>query len=213
MDVSEVLSRAWTEVEKAGLPAELHPAAFVEAVRLIAGDAVGAMQAPPSGGKSRGGAGRAAGARKVQAAPRARQQDDIAVDPEEFYEKIADETGVDRDKLERLIHFDGATPRLNLPARKLGDNLKSRMVAVAQILPVARHYGLDENETSTRVVREECDRLKCLDAKNINTYLGDLDGITYAGPRDNKVLKVRPAGVTAFVTTVDNLLGEASREE
>jgi hypothetical protein len=80
------------------------------------------------------------------------------------------------------------------------------MSTVAQVVPVLRLYGLNEAETSTKVIREECDRLKCLDEKNINTYLASLDGVTYLGPSTDKKLKVRPAGVTAFTRIVTRLL-------
>ncbi len=81
------------------------------------------------------------------------------------------------------------------------------MVTVAQILAVARYCGLDEMETSTKIVREECRRLNCMD-QNINKYLSALEGITYAGPRDQKVLKVRPAAIESFATTINQVLGE-----
>lgn len=206
MEVHELLAQAWQEVEQAGLPPELNQVAFREAVRLLGGPQEQQPRQPPKGGAPDGGK-----------APRTRNSASGSPDgddgrpvlsEDEFIANLARETGVAADKLEQVFHLDGANPRLNLPARVLGGNNKERMVTVSQLVPVARQYGLDEKDTPTRAVRDECARLKCLDEKNINTYFSNLVGITYAGPRNAKVLKVRPNGVEEFSRVIERLVGE-----
>jgi hypothetical protein len=98
--------------------------------------------------------------------------------------------------------------QINLTARFLGSSTKQRMVTVAQLISMARLYGLDEVETSTGVVREECSRLKCLDTANLNAYLSNVDGLTYFGSRSDRRLKVRAGGAEVFAKTVDRVLQE-----
>lgn len=219
VEINEILSKAWSEVEKASIPADLNETAFREAIRLLSDgvDASGGVAAKTVNGAAKKSTAkkqtRSASTSKTTSA-RARAKpavDDSAlpdITEDEFFRKLEEQTGVDRDKLEQVLYLDGKTPRVNLVARKLGDDLKSRMVAVARILPVARQYGLDEDATSFKVVRDECTRLKCLDT-NVNKYVGGLDGILYSGGR-SKVLKVRPDGVKAFSKLVDELLSESS---
>jgi hypothetical protein len=214
VDVSDILAKAWASVEAAGLPEGLQETAFKEAVRLLSSD-------DPAPARDDGGSARTPRPATKQtrrtsrggSAKRAETTDTAHIDEDEFFDKIERETGVPRSALEQVLYLDGGNPRINLPARRLGANMKVRQQTVAQVLPVARHYGLDENETSTRVVREECARLKCLDEKNINLYLSNLDGIIYTGPRDAKVLRVRPAGVEVFERRLNELTGSGAGAE
>ena len=203
MEVSDILSKAWVEVQKAGLPTELHPAALREAIRLLT---------EPQGQTTTKQAGR----HRPRPAPHAdaEKTDGQNISEDDFFDGLSRETGVSREDLEQIFHLDKGVPQLNLPARRLGGNTKVRIVTVAQLIPVARQYGLGESETSTKVVRAECNRLHCLDDKNFNTYVGKLDGITYAGPSGDKKLKVRPPAVTAFERIVGELIsGEAAESD
>ncbi|HVS69288.1 MAG TPA: hypothetical protein VHE56_12100 [Mycobacteriales bacterium] len=211
--MSEVLAKAWASVEAAGLPEPLRETAFKEAVRLLSGEGKPARQERPADRRPAKRAQAATRTRSGSSAAEVSANDANPIDEDEFFDKIERETGVDRGALELVLYLDKGVPRLNLPARRLGANMKARQEMVAQLLPVARHYGLDEIETSTRVVREECSRLKCLDDKNINLYLGKLTGIVYTGSRDAKVLRVRPPGVVEFERRVRELTGAEQSQD
>lgn len=200
MEISDLLTKAWSEVKRADIPAELHEIAFGEAVRLLA-----KSDRTPNEGMLRATKGDL-GSDLNLAMDSETTGSDSAVDGEvEFFRKVSSETGVGQDKLRDVFHLANGEPRFNIAGRLLGGNLKIRMVTVAQALPVLRHYGLDEPETSTRVIRAECARLKILDEKNINSYLATLDGVTYVGSGRDRRLRVRPAGVRAFTQVIDRL--------
>jgi hypothetical protein len=215
MDVAEALSRAWKAVETAKIPGTLHEVAFKEALRLVLEEGEPGTDKPP--GSSGGRSGRRQAAKRPAAAGAQQKQGEQestspAVSSEAFFSRLADETGVDVDKLERVFHVDGGAPRLNVTARRLGTTLKDRMVNVATLMSVARHAGLGEAETPLTIVRQECTRLNSVD-KNFSTYVSDISGILYTGPRTAKVLRVRPQGVTTFSVAVDRVLGESSAGE
>jgi hypothetical protein len=215
-DVSDLLTKAWAAVEMANLPPALHEVAFREAVRLLSSErsdtdhTSSRVEAAPKRRNNPSGGRRAA--RATTSAKKSRHMDsEVApkVTEDEFFQKVETETGVARERLERLTHLENGSPHISVSARMLGTTEKARMVAVAQVLPVLRRYGLDEDETSTTIVRDECKRLKCLDDKNINSYLASgLEGILYTGPSTNRRLRVRPPGVRAFATIVAQVLGE-----
>src|SRR5438874_4659608 len=150
MEVSEILAKAWSDVQQAALPERFHDAAFREAVRLRAG---GISQGLVNGSTRPKTRSHAASVKKDQ---NGTAQPTPMVSEDEFFEQVAVETGADRKDLEELFHIDHGKPQFNYPARRLGDSAKARMVTVAQVIPVLRLYGLDESETSTRVIREEC---------------------------------------------------------
>lgn len=207
MEVNEVLTRAWSEVRKAELPPELHGIALQEAVRLISSPS-------PSQEQTLKKRAIRSGRRRSKSEGHESHINDSSSDAvptpseETFLTKVAEHTGVQREKLEELFHLSGGNPQFNYFARRLGSTAKARMTTVAQVIPVLRQYGLDEDETSTKVIRHECARLKCLDEKNVNTYLSRLEGVTYTGPATDKKLKVRAAGIQAFTRIVDQLLSQ-----
>lgn len=213
MDVSEILIEALAAVDKAKVPAELRSVALREAIRLLApGGATGptVQNKAPEAPRTAGGARRGGGARRARPGQDATAETpaDAAVGADAFFDKVASETGIARAKLERVFNLDGGKPRINLTARLLGSSTKQRMVTVAQLISMARLYGLDEVETSTGVVREECSRLKCLDSANLNAYLSNVECLTYFGSRNDRRLKVRAGGTEVFAKTVDRVLQE-----
>lgn len=209
MEINELLKKAWAEVERANLPAPLNEIAFKEAIRLLTyGDERSPGTSGTAGTKSKpsGTATSGSSSERGSASPVA-ESGLPSISEDEFFQKLEREAGVSRDKLERVIHYDGKTPIINLPGRALGASQKQKQIAIAQVLPVVRQYGLGEAETSAAVVRQECERLRCAD-RNLSKYLADLDGIVYTGPSRRKALKVRR--VDAFQRVVDQLLGASN---
>ena len=213
MDVSEILATAWREVEAANLPENVRGIAFGEAIRLVdngtarpmvrrEAQVASTLGSPAGEGRSRTPTGTPA-------------VDQVGGDPQmsadEFFRRLAEETGVVVDKLERVLQLNEGIPRLNLPGRRLGPSLKQRMEAVAIMITVARSVALDESETKAATVRAECARLKSLD-QNFSTYVSNLPGILYTGPTSDRIFRVRPQGLAAFSVTIDRVLGSADAE-
>jgi hypothetical protein len=185
-NVSNILKTAWTEVEKADLPEAMQGPALREAIRLVAYASISpAGDEPEAGSTGRGTAGSAG-----------------------LFDRISQQAGIAAEQLRQVLYVDEAgEPHVNLPARKLGQSRRAQLLAVTLLLVGARYFGLDEAATSTKVVREECNRLKCFDRQNFNAYLGSLSSITYGGSVSDKRLTMRTQGITDFVQLVERLTG------
>ena len=204
MDATEVLKKAWSAVARAGLPNEIHPVAFREAVRLLVpdahtappGQATVAIPAGTSGDRNPAG-----GSKNGNGGP--------PVSEEEIYIRVAAQTGVEREKLERLVHLDDNVLRMSLPGIKLGNNNADRAPAVAQILTIMRGFGLGESETSLELIRAECSRLKVYDSTNFSSHISKMNGFVVSGSGQNRRVRAKGAAVQAFQALVDRLLGES----
>ncbi|RSM61589.1 hypothetical protein DMB66_24515 [Actinoplanes sp. ATCC 53533] len=120
---------------------------------------------------------------------------------------MIEHTGVDREKLEQIVHLDGDVLKMSLPGIKLGKNNAEKTRAVAHILTIVRSFGMEESETSVDVVRTEVSRLKCYDSANFSSQLSKLSGFIITGSGSNRRIRAKAAGIAAFPALVDNLLG------
>jgi hypothetical protein len=211
MEAKEILKKAWAAVEESGVPEALQEAAFRIAVEIERGDV-----APT----------RDQGAKPVVL--RGPKPDDIAhsdepasgkpetdsdapgFDEAVTWAKFVNEAEVDRELLEQLFYFDERTVHLNVKAHKLSESKPAQMRAVAFALTVAYNYAFDIVPLETAVVRSECERLKCLDAKNFGTYVGSVDGLTTSGPSTKRVLKMNSEARKNFEAWVKKMTGETA---
>ncbi len=203
MDVSETLKEAWTAVEEAGLPERIHAVAFREAVRLIspapmcAAPTLGTPQAGRPGG----------GGTSAPTGGGSKGDHAITVSEYEIYDRVVNHTGVDREKIEHVVHLDGDVLKLSIPGIKLGKNNAERARSVAQILTITRTFGLEEGETSLEIIRAECDRLRVNDQNNFSSHMRALNGYVISGTGTNRRVRAKSAGIQAFPALLDTLLG------
>ena len=207
MSASSVLKEAWAAVEEAGLPDRLHEVAFREAVRLIAPPPAEAP-VPRQLGQSNGArtlntasAGAGVGATQGEGA--------LTISEDELVRKVASGTGADADALSNLIYIDGGVLRLTLPGIKLGRNNADRTRTIAALFTVIRSFGLDEDDTSVELVREEAQRLKCYDTANFASQLKALQGFVIKGAGVNRRIQAKGPGINDFPALVAKLAGEA----
>ena len=197
MEVSETLKTAWEAVASADLPEQIQEAAFREAVRLLAPTEQPAAPAERSESGMR--------------SPRDGRATDppatLSVSEDQIYSRVETQTGVDRARLEQLVHLDGDTIKVSVPGLRLGRTNADRTRAVAQILTIVRGFGLEEDGTPLEVIRAECERLKLYDRANFSSQLKALNGFVATGPDRNRRLRARGAGVEGFPVLVESLLG------
>lgn len=203
MEVSEILRKAWADVEEAGLPEAVQPIAFREAVRLIA------PGSPAAASPTRSGAGRTERGDQSGNGATAGADGRVDVGEEQIYDRVVEHTGVDRAKLEEVVHLDDDGPRVSLPGLRLGRNNADRTRAVAQIITIARGFGMEENETALELIRSECIRLKVYDSANFSTHIGKLSGYVVSGSGQNRRLRAKSNGIQAFPALVDALVGDS----
>ena len=214
MEVSETLKKAWTAVEDAGLPDHLHEVAFREAVRLLVPVPVvhAAPAAAPRMSSQTGKSGATGGGAASGGSGDGSSNGDgskTTVDEGTLLDKVAQHTGVAREKLDELVHLEGDVLKISMPGIKLGKNNADKTRAVTQILTIVRGFGLDEHETSLELVRAEAQRLKCYDSANFSSQVKVLTGYLITGSGTNRRIRAKSAGINAFPAFVDSLLGES----
>jgi hypothetical protein len=203
MDITEALKKAWSAVEDSGLPEHVQPTAFRAALRLLvpndsaiapAPRSVGVLRNASEGGGPNGDSG---------------GDGQVSVGEDEIYDRVVEHTGADREKLEQVLHLDDGGVRVSLPGLRLGRNNAERTRTVAQILTIARGFGLEENETSLEIIRSECMRLKVYDSANFSSHIGKLAGYVVSGAGQNRRLRAKSPGIQAFPALVDALVGDS----
>lgn len=202
MEIVEVLKKAWSAVEDANLPEHVQQTGFREAVRLLA-PGNSAVASTPRPTVTRRVTGDASGGHDSNSDERA------PVSEYEIYDRVVEHTGVDRDQLEQILHLDDDGVRVSLPGLRLGRNNAERTRAVAQILTIARGFGLEENETSLEIVRSECVRLKVYDSANFSSHVAKLNGYVVSGSGQNRRLRAKSPGIQAFPALVDALVSSS----
>lgn len=200
-EVSETLKKAHEAVIEAEIPEELHEIAFREAVRLLAPAIQPITAVTPSKSLATQGKVLAKSAGSEDGAP--------VVSEDEMYERVVMQTGAERTKVEELFHEDSNVPVVSLPGLRLGKNNAEKTRVIAQVLTIARGFGLGENDTSIEVIRNEAIRLKCYDSANFTSHLATLDGYVITGSGQNRRIRAKAIGIAAFPALVDRLAGEA----
>lgn len=205
MDVVELIKQAWAAVQAADLPESIQAAAFRETMRMMSPQVYASPQERPH--PPGGLAGKERAAQNGTGAAVDGSEFGVGVSEAEIYSRVAMSTGVDRSKLEQLVHLDGDTIKISLPGIKLGKNNADKTRAAAQILTVVRGFGLEEDDTSIEVVRAEAQRLKCYDSANFTTQLSRLAGFVITGSPSSRRIRAKAAGIAAFPALVDQLIG------
>lgn len=198
-DVTETLKKAHEAVIAAEIPTELHEVAFREAVRLLVPNQPMITTARPSVVPVQG-----------KGADAKTKSEDVSVVPEDvMHEQVSRETGADRAKVEQLFHLDNNVPVVSLPGLRLGKNNAEKTRVIAQVLTIARGFGMGEVDTSVEVIRNEATRLKCYDSANFMSHLSTLDGYVITGSGSKRRIRAKATGVQGFPALVDRLVGEA----
>ncbi|MFI6098691.1 hypothetical protein ACIA8G_24300 [Lentzea sp. NPDC051213] len=206
MDVSETLKKAWAAVQEADLPEVMHEVAFREAVRLLVPTGNGLAVVPRAGKLNGDATAEQAGRSNGE---NANDSGTPGVTENEMYDLVVQQTSVDREKLERIVHLDVDGPRISIAGIKLGKNNAERTRVVAQVLAITRGFGLGESDTPLEVIRAECDRLKVYDLNNFSAQMKALNGYVITGTGQGRRLRAKGNGISAFAGLVDDLVGTA----
>jgi len=75
--------------------------------------------------------------------------------------------------------------------RRLGENKADQTRSVALLLTAAYHFGADVVEVDTQIIRNECQRLKCLDGPNFANTIKSADGVSVTGAPRSRVFKFK----------------------
>ena len=187
----EALKRTWSDIQEAGLPQELYEAAFNAGLRHYTGAApVEAATAPVL-----------TESLPPAMAPRMAPAGDAT-------SRLSAETGVDREVLDELLYFDSeGLPGINVGARRLGKNNAERTRTIALVIAGARHFANDEIDVATDQIRDLCKQYGFYDQNNFASYLSDVPGFTFSGPRSNRFLRAKSDAAVKFRQRVFEITG------
>lgn len=205
MTPAEVLKAAWSAVNEADLPEELHEIAFREAVSMYM------LTSAP--------AGAVAHHTERDSSPvnfdDVRQGQSVPVQAgggtapaSDLLAKVARGTGVPWQAIETLVYFEDDDFHVDLPAIKLGSSNAERTRNIAAVLTIVRTFSLDEDETPVDLIREEAHRLKCYDPSNFTTHLKGLEGFAIRGSGETRRVVAKAGGLDGFPKLVESLVGE-----
>lgn len=206
MDVDELISQAWSAVEKAGVPESVQGVAFKEAVDFLREDR--------SEGSSRAAANAPAARRKQgasNASKRKRQPHEespaVEIDEAGFFGDLAAESGVEEERLRDCLHLSNGTVHVTPPGRELGDSRRAQAQTVVALVAGARSRGLAENPVNAEAVHAELKRKHCWDKNNFsNKHLGPMKGFNAGSNRTEIVLTSK--WDEEFQAAVDTALGD-----
>lgn len=199
MDAKQVLADAWEAVEGSGVPERLHPVAFEQAVRLIAGPATGfadsaprstpttppsRMPAPPK--PSEVGAGRKS---RNRTAP----SDDASLihDEDGFFETFASESHVDAETLRRVYYVKDGRVRIALTKRALGKTEADSNRTVATLLAGVRWYVEGNPALKISEVRDAAGIIGYQVSRNLSKHLEGVAGTQAVGAGNDKAIRVQ----------------------
>lgn len=169
MNVRDVLKAAWEAVEASGVPEHLHDTAFKAALEHLGGDVDGADGTPPSRRS------------KQQWLPSDRAKQHDGRGGEDFFARLARDTGVQEDDLRHVFLIEDDDGVELLPsARELGATNSDRMRTITALIGGARVGGFGENPVSAKAVRDVCKAKNCLD-RNFSKRVGEMRGFRVAG--------------------------------
>jgi hypothetical protein len=192
--VVEVLKQARKAVDDSGVPADLRPAAFREAVHLLSSESTpgGSTKAPAvhSGGTGGGGIGGIVG---------------LAA--------LANKLGVSGEAIEEAYHNDSGDIKLIVGSAKLQGDKRAATKQIAVLIAAGRQgAGTDAGWTDSKVIREACGDLGKLDSPNFAATLNSMgDVFSFQGKGQNRKVKVSRAGFEKATALVNELTAGAQK--
>lgn len=208
MDPKRVIAEAWEAVRTAEIPEHLHITAFDHAVRLLTQDFVGPKEETRESGfkesKARQEAGKSPGS-------------DVGVDEssspvvnaDDFFEKFAEESGLDVDKLHALYLVREGKMRVGLSRRKLGTSEAEKNRTVAGLVASANWYVSGKAALTIGEIREAAKAAGYEPSRNLSAHLEGVPGTQAVGNGADRAIRVQGAKIdAAFTELVERLTGD-----
>lgn len=207
MDAEELISRAWSAVEKSGVPEALQAQAFTEALSFLK-EGTKATKHSNAGSK--------AGEGKEKSSPDDEGDGTRGKGDEQSgltgVERLAQESGVAASDLTDILTISGDKVLVTPPTRRLGKNVAEQARTVITLVSAARAMALDEDPVSADAVRTELERKRCYQANNFAAkHLAPLNGLNAGANRNQIVLTSK--WVAEFVAAVNAVHGRTGDEQ
>lgn len=208
MDVKQVIAEAWEAVKAADLPDHLHVTAFEHAVRLLTSDTAQVVETPGEESRRQSPPKQRA-TKKTEAADKPDESATAVIDADDFFEKFANESGVDVDKLHALYLVREGKVRIGLTRRKLGTSEAEKNRTVAGLMASANWYSAGKSSLTIGEVREAAKSAGYEPSRNLSSHLDGVPGTQAVGNGADRGIRIQGAKIdAAFTELVDRLTGE-----
>jgi hypothetical protein len=192
--VVKVLKQALKAVNDSGVPAELRPAAFREAIRLLSSDFApsGQDNGPAARIEGAGGGGGGVGSLAT----------------------LAKKLGVSHDAIGEVYHVESGEIKLIVASTKLHSDKRAATRQIAVLVAAGRQgAGGDAGWTDSKVIREACDELGKLDSPNFANTLNSMgDVFSFQGRGQSRKVKVIRPGFERATALVTELTSGAKKK-
>lgn len=130
------------------------------------------------------------------------------MDEQAIFAAVTEHTGVPEEKLERVFSIEDEVVKLSMNHTALGKSTADKARATALLIIVLRKIGM-QADTPIELIRAECQRKLFCDGPNFSRHMSGVEGCVTKGEGKNKRFEPRTAGITAFPTLIDKVLGES----
>jgi hypothetical protein len=193
--VVKLLKEALKAVDSSGVPAELRPAAFREAIRLLSSDLV------PSGQP-----------RSPSAPPKRTEPDSDG--RHDHLAALANGLGLSHDVVSEVYHFDAGDLKLIVAPSKLEADKAGATKQIALLISAGRQgSGIDSTWTPSKVIRDVCEEFGKFDSANFAAVLGSMgDVFGFDGRGRGRKVKVNRPGFEQAGTLIKRLTAGAQKK-
>jgi hypothetical protein len=195
----KAINNSWSSVQESKIPEHLHEAAFREGLRSLLAPAQGGDERPLPRRDAKP-SGESAGSS---------DETPVGVNEADVIRKVAEETGVPSEKLERVFHIDDGAIKLIGQHTRFGSRTSEQARTIAQIVTIVRKTGMGASDTPFEVIKAACETKHAYDPKNFTSeHMPKIEGFVVKGEGRNRRLEARGPGITAFPGLIDRVLGE-----
>jgi hypothetical protein len=205
MDVEELIRRAWSAVENAGVPEGAQAAALQGAIAFLRAEDGSAEEAAPAR-RDRSSSSK----RRSTSRPPAEPTGQDLPDENAFFQVLASESGVEEADLRDVLLFKDGKVTVSPPTRMFGGSRAAQAKAITALVAGARAKGLGESTVRSEFVHNELKRKQCWDMNNFNKHLGSLSGYNVGSDRSEIVTTSKWVG--EFSDAVAQALGKSEDE-
>lgn len=208
MDAKRVIAEAWEAVRAADLPDHLHVTAFEHAVRLLTQDLPEGQPEARSEGRREP---KAKQPTKNSPDPsgKAEESGGSAIDADDFFEKLANESGIEVDRLHALYLVRDGKLRIGLTRRKLGTSEAEKNRTVAALVASANWYASGKTTLTIGEIREAAKAAGYEPSRNLSSHLDGVPGTQAVGNGADRAIRVQGAKIdAAFTELVERLTGD-----
>lgn len=192
MEISEILRKAYDEVEESNIPEEYRIKAFEKSIDLIVGHKGETIKSVATNSSSDG----------------SNQAGDTS---SSVIGSISSELDIPTVVLEEVYYMDEDNDQLKIiiGSSKLEDSIAGATKEIALLIAGARQLGGIEDWTSTDLIRQECEYFNKYDSTNFAKTIKRMDDVfSFIGSGQSRKVKINRPGLEKLAELINSITGE-----